>query len=147
MVKYEGIFLDEESVKIVKENEGKKLKDHNDEIHITFKYMPSDDEIFDELVGKEYTLYLVGYENDGMNSGFEVMLGEELKKYFINYDEDTGLLKTPHITVSMAEGAKAYKTKDLKFKKLDSPIKVTGIFGYWISEDDREYISFNKYKA
>lgn len=51
----------------------------------------------------------------------------------------------PHITVSLAEGSKASNTKNLEFKLLDKPIKVIGKFGYWIKDEDREYISYEPY--
>ena len=88
MIKYEAIFLDEESINLIHELEENKLDRVNDEIHLTLKYKPNDDEVFNEIVGKEFELYLIGYGNDGINVGFEVELSEELKPYYINYDED-----------------------------------------------------------
>ena len=104
------------------------------------------EEIFNELVGKSFDVYIVGYANDGMNSGFEILLPEELKKYYINYDEQNpNVLKVPHITASLKEGAKASNTKNLKFEKLSKPVKVTGKFGFWIKEEDKGYLSYKPY--
>lgn len=149
MLSYEGIFFDEYMVNIIHSLEKEKLAMVNDEIHCTFKYHPSDDEIFDNIVGQTFEIYLIGYGNDGKNSGFEILLPDELKKYYINCDEkNPEVLKVPHITASLAEGAKASNTKDLDFKRLETPIKLTGRFGYWIKEEEgiNEYLSFEPYR-
>lgn len=146
MIKYEAIFLDEESVKLIHKLEENKLDRVNDEIHLTLKYKPKDNEIFNDIVGKEFDMYLIGYANDGMNSGFEIELTEELKPYYINYDEiNTTTLKKPHITASLSNEAEAVNTKNLNFIKLPQKYKVKGRFGYWIEDDDKEYLSFKKY--
>ena len=94
MLKYEAIFLDEESVKLIHRLEENKLDRVNDEIHLTLKYKPNDNEIFNDIVGQEFDMYLIGYGNDGNNSGFEIELSEKLKPYYINYDEtNTNILK------------------------------------------------------
>ena len=146
MIKYEAIFLDEESINLTHELEENKLDRVNDEIHLTLKYKPKDNEIFNDIVGKEFDMYLIGYANDGMNSGFEIELTEELKPYYINYDEiNTTTLKKPHITASLSNEAEAVNTKNLNFIKLPQKYKVKGRFGYWIEDDDKEYLSFKKY--
>lgn len=146
MIKYEAIFLDEESMNLIHELEENKLDRVNDEIHLTLKYKPKDNEIFNDIVGKEFDMYLIGYANDGMNSGFEIELTEELKPYYINYDEiNTTTLKKPHITASLSNEAEAVNTKNLNFIKLPQKYKVKGRFGYWIEDDDKEYLSFKKY--
>jgi hypothetical protein len=146
MIKYEAIFLDEESINLIHKLEEKKLDRVNDEIHLTLKYKPKDNEIFNDIVGKEFDMYLIGYANDGMNSGFEIELTEELKPYYINYDEiNTTTLKKPHITASLSNEAEAVNTKNLNFIKLPQKYKVKGRFGYWIEDDDKEYLSFKKY--
>ena len=146
MIKYEAIFLDEESINLIHELEENKLDRVNDEIHLTLKYKPKDNEIFNDIVGKKFDMYLIGYANDGMNSGFEIELTEELKPYYINYDEiNTTTLKKPHITASLSNEAEAVNTKNLNFIKLPQKYKVKGRFGYWIEDDDKEYLSFKKY--
>ena len=146
MIKYEAIFLDEESINLIHELEENKLDRVNDEIHLTLKYKPKDNEIFNDIVGKEFDMYLIGYANDGMNSGFEIELTEKLKPYYINYDEiNTTTLKKPHITASLSNEAEAVNTKNLNFIKLPQKYKVKGRFGYWIEDDDKEYLSFKKY--
>lgn len=148
MLKYEAIFLDEKSIKLIQELEKNKLERVNDEIHLTLKYKPEQHEIFNDLVGQEFELYLIGYGNDGVNAGFEVELSDELKPYYINYDEDDNTkIKIPHITSSLADSAKAINTKNLNFAKLPTKYKVKGKFGFWIEEEDgSEYLSYNKYE-
>ena len=146
MLSYEGIFFEGETVDLIHSLEKEQLPVINDEIHCTFKYHPNTDEIFDELVGAEIDVLIIGYGNDGQNSGFEIQLPNEIMPYYINFEENhPGKLKKPHITASLAVGAKASKTKDLDFKKLDVPISIKGIFGYWIKNDDLEYKSFEKF--
>ena len=130
MLSYEGIFFEGDALKIIHSLEVEQLDKINDEIHCTFKYHPSEEEIFDEIVGKSFEVFLIGYGNDGVNSGFQVQLSDELMPYYINYDEQNpDTLKVPHITASLSEGAKASNTKNLKFKPLEKPIKIVGKFG------------------
>lgn len=146
MLSYEGIFFEAEMADLIHSLETEKLARVNDEIHCTFKYNPTTDEIFNDIVGNTFEVYLVGYGNDGQNSGFEVLLPEELKSYYINYDEQNpGVLRVPHITASLADGAKASNTKNLNFKPLKKPIKLIGRFGFWIKDENEEYVSYVPY--
>ena len=146
MLSYEGIFFDKDMTELIHSLEKEKLERVNDEIHCTFKYHPLDEEIFNEIVGKYFDIYLIGYGNDGQNSGFEILLPEELKKFYINYDEENlNILKVPHITASLANNAKASNTKNLKFIPLENPVKLVGRFGYWIKDVDNEYVSYEIY--
>ena len=71
---------------------------------------------------------------------------DELKDYYINYNEQNPtVLKTPHITASLAEGAKATNTKNLNFKPLEKPVKLVGRFGYWIKGKSEEHLSYEPY--
>ena len=147
MLNYEGLFFDKETQELIHALESQQLEKINDEIHCTFKYHPNDTEIFDDIVGKTYDVYLCGYANNGQNSGFLIQLPNELIEYYINYHEDNPtMLKPPHITASLQNGANAANTKDLKFIPLNNPIKITGRFGYWIKEEDKEYVSYEPYK-
>ncbi len=146
MLSYEGIFLGEETCKLIHSLEENSLERDINELHCTFKYHPSENEIFDDIVGKDFEVYLIGYGNDGNNSGFEVKLPNYLKKYYINfYYKNPEVLSMPHITTSLAKGAKAVNTKNLKFEPLEEPIKVVGKFGYWIKDKGKEYISYEPY--
>lgn len=146
MLSYEGIFFDADMVDLIHSLEAEKLAKVNDEIHCTFKYHPTTDEIFNEIVGQTFEIYLIGYGNDGQNSGFEILFPNDLNKYYINYDEQNPtVLKVPHITASLAEGAKASNTKNLSFYPLEKPIRVIGRFGYWIKTENEEYLSYEPY--
>lgn len=146
MLSYEGIFFEAEVVELIHSLESKKLDKINDKIHCTFKYHPSEEEIFNNIVGKNFEVFLIGYGNDGMNSGFQILLPDELIPYYINYDEQNpDVLKVPHITASLSEGAKASSTKNLEFKPLEKPIRIVGKFGYWIKDENNEYLSYNPY--
>ena len=147
MLSYEGLFLEEDAVELIRSFEIEHLPKVNDEIHCTFKYHPKNNEIFNEIVGNYFEIYLIGYGCDGLNSGFQILLPDELKQYYINYDEQNpNILKITHITVSLAEGASASNTKNLVFKSLKNPIKLTCRFGYWIKGEDREYLSYEPYR-
>ena len=145
MVSYEGLFFDDEYEKLIFSLEGKHLGIVNDKLHCTFKYRPTEDEIFNDIAGEDFELCIVGYGNDGQNSAFKVILPLELQKYYINYDDEDGTLKVPHITVSLSEGAKAKDSKDLSFKDLKKPVKIKGRFGYFIKEEDKKFVSYDPY--
>lgn len=146
MVSYEGIFFEEEARKIIYEQEKVHLPEINDEIHCTFLYHPSNEELFDELVGREFLVTLIGYGCDGKNSGFEITIPKELKGYYRNWDSEKNQFKKPHITTSLTSDSKASYTKDLNFIPLERPIPVIGKFGYWIKEDNLEFLSFTPQK-
>ena len=146
MLSYEGIFFEPDVIELIHSLDAKKLAKVNDEIHCTFKYHPNEEEIFDEIVGKTFEIFLIGYGNDGMNSGFQILLPDELVPYYINYDEqNSDVLKVPHITASLSEGANPSSTKNLDFKPLKKPIKIVGKFGYWIKGENCEYVSYEPY--
>ena len=146
MLNHEGIFFEGETLDLIHSLEKERLPIVSDEIHCTFRYHPAPEEIFNNLVGKEMEVLLIGYGSDGQNSGFQIMLPKELAPYYINYvDEDKKELRIPHITASLAEGAKASSTKDLHFEPLERPVPIRGKFGFWIKEEDKEYLSFEPY--
>ncbi len=147
MIDYEGLFFDEETIKYLHSLESKTLECENDILHITYVYKPSINEIYDNIVGNYYDIYLVGYANDEKNSGFEVELPQELDKYYHNVDIDKpDIIKKPHLTVSLSKDSEPVHTNKLNFKPLENKIKLKARFGYWIKEEDREYLSFEKYK-
>ena len=145
MLVYEGIFFEGESLDLIRSLEKEQLQKINDEIHCTFRYHPSKEEIFNELVGHEIEVFLIGYGHDSDNSGFLIQLPTEIEKYYINYLEDGKTLIIPHITSSLSGRTKASKTRELDFKPLDKPYLIKGKFGFWIKEDDHEYLSYEPY--
>ena len=84
MLSYEGIFFEGEAADLIHSLEKDPLPVVNDEIHCTFNYHPKTDEIFNNLVGKEIEVSLIGYANDGQNSGFELQLPSEVMQYYRN---------------------------------------------------------------
>lgn len=144
MVRYMGIFFEGEDADFIKQMEFNPLEWTNDLLHCTFKYKPKNDELFEECVGQEVDVYLIGYGCDGKNSGFEIAFDDSLDPYYINYDEKkvnedgTPMLKPKHITVSLAKGAIPAETKDLDFIRLAKPIIVKGRLGYWVTEKNKE---------
>ena len=134
MVLYEGLFFTEEEVDLIHSLEKTTLTRENDKLHCTFKYRPQKEEIFNNIIDKEFAVYLTGYANDGQNNGFQISLPKELENYYINYDEELNKLKIPHITASLSKGAKAVNTKNLEFIPLEKPIKIVGKFGLRIKE-------------
>lgn len=58
MLSYEGIFFDKENIEIIHKEEKEQLEIINDEIHCTFRYHPDKDEIFNDIVGEYFDIYL-----------------------------------------------------------------------------------------
>lgn len=142
MLSYEGIFFDDDASKFIHSLENERLPIENDKLHCTFKYHPKDDEILNELVGKEIEVFLIGYASDGQNSGFQVLLPDDIGKYYYDMNKS----EIPHITASISENAKSLDTGSLKFKPLGKKYSVIGKFGYWIKENKCEYVSYDKYE-
>lgn len=59
MIHYEGIFFDEQTSNIMHSLECPMLEEVNDQLHCTFKYKPSGDRIFNDIVGQEFNICLV----------------------------------------------------------------------------------------
>ena len=144
MLIYEGLFFDGEEANKINELEPIHLSKQKDLFHTTFKFKPSIEEIFDEIVGKEFEVIITGYGCDGKNSGFRIELPDELIAYYTNKDKDNNLV-IPHITVSLSDDGKAKDTSKLQFKDLQKPFKIKGRFGYWIRDKKGEYLSFSKF--
>ena len=132
---YEGIFFDDKNSNIIRSLDINKLNNKINNLHLTFKFTPKEDELFNELLRKKYTIEIIGYGNDGNNAGVQVKLPDELIEYYINNDY------TPHITTSISDNSKAINTHKLKFIKLDKPIKVEGTFAYYVQDNNKNYIS------
>lgn len=143
MVEYFGIFFDEINSKKIIDNEIVKLEKLPSNFHCTFCFKPKAFNFFNEVIGKEVNVSIVGYACDGNNSGFQIDFSNNLKKYFKNFDKN-GKLKIPHITTSLSKDGKAVFTANLDFKKLDNPILIKGKFGYFIRENEKSYVSFAK---
>ena len=143
MIDYEGLFFDENEVKKIKSYELNDLGNIHECIHCTFVYKPNKDKLYEELLNKEISIYLISYGSNKNNSGFEVEIPKEYMKYYNNFDIHGNYVK-PHLTSSISDNGKSKDTCKLKFTPLKEKVKITGRFGYWIKEDTKEYVSFEK---
>lgn len=140
-VVYQAIFINPEDVTKLIERQGEKLPREVKDMHCTFKYQPSEIEIkkFSELLGKDIILKVVGYCSDGKNSGYEIELLPEQELAYsnvhsINQEQLVPRVEktTPHITVSMEEGAKAVDTGRLQFSREGfEPFVIHGKAGFF----------------
>lgn len=80
----------------------------------------------DELLGQEFNLVVDGYANDGQNEGYRVQLPSELQSHYLSH-------AIPHITLSVAEGAKPMNTARLQFEDLAAPFIVKARIGVFSS--------------
>lgn len=124
-VHYEGIFVSQEAVNAALDAYG--ISDRLDrEIampHVTCAYKPTDPRY--DLVGKPVELQIVGYGNDGKNEGFLVDVSDkdaDIHEMSLYNDQ-------PHITISVAQGARPVDTVRLDFEPIE-PIILRGVYGY-----------------
>lgn len=129
---YQGIFFSKEVQKKLVKLQKRGLDSIIKDMHITFKYGELE-KFPDELMNKEIMVKIIGYASDGKNSGFQVELPEELKKYYKN-------VNGAHITVSLGEvdgiKGKAVDTGVMEFEPID-PVEISGQLGYFVYKKDR----------
>ena len=121
-IKYIGVFFDSEELP-------KGLLDNDiQHKHITLKYHPADEEValFTHFIGKEVTVHIVGYGNDGQNEGLFVSLDNTIP--YMGADR-------PHITLSIADGAKAVNTAYIQTTETRDGI-VTGHIGFFVDDNN-----------
>ncbi len=142
MIKFEGLFFNEKNINKLRSKDFNKLKVTNKDVHITLNRFSEKEN--KHLYGKKFKIKVIGYGNDGQNSGFLVQLPKELIAYYRNISED-GTPIPPHITTSMALGARAKDTRKIDFKPL---IKKFFIEGYYSSnqEEDKKHSNQKKFK-
>lgn len=123
---YYGIFFAKEDVLYLAEKLGfTQLEKVVGNPHVTFAFGQEMTEGFKKMVGAEASVSITGHGNDGKNEGFAVVLD----------DKNEFLLKVPHITISIADGAKAVDTANLDFKALPfKRLKLKGKYG-WFGSD------------
>lgn len=127
--RYIGFFVDREELLHVAERlSPDRLFKTISRPHVTVKHLP--ETVDTSLFGEQAEITITGYGNDGNNEGFEIeistknpMLQEKLDK-----------IEVPHITLSIAEGAKAVNTRYIKFSPI-TPVKIIGIFGGYVSDE------------
>ena len=145
MVEYFGIFFNKENSKIISDNEKQRLEFLPNNFHCTFAFRPNEIELFNQFVGQNVDVSLIGYGNNNENSGFEIAFDDKFKDLFKNFDINN-TPKTPHITTSLANGARAVNTCNLRFEPI-KPITITGRFGFFVIENNKGFISFDKQKT
>lgn len=107
---YQGFFVDEKSSKLLKEKEGlHALEKDTLHKHVTFEFRPNK-KFRSDLMNKEFTFKVIGYANNGENSGFEVVVPKELLPYYKGS-------KVPHITTSTSQEGKPKNTALLSFER------------------------------
>lgn len=101
--------------------------------HVTTAYHPGVEKLFLDSLDSGAAIRAIGYGNDGKNEGLlvEVLADDPaIQKTLIERtaQNSNGELKpTPmHITLSIAEGAEAFSTRNLHFEPLSTPIELTG---------------------
>ena len=120
---YTGWFVEPEEIgQIAAELAPQRLEKKIEYPHITLVFKP--EQVNTELFGSKARITVTGYGNDGENEGVLVKVEPEeetLRHAVLNLD-------TPHITLSIAEGAKAVNTRKLEFHSVE-PVVLEGIFG------------------
>lgn len=57
---YYGIFFNDDSKKIISSLDVNKLEVVPDDFHVTFRYLPNDEERVNDVVGKWFDLKIIG---------------------------------------------------------------------------------------
>lgn len=132
---YAGLFFDPEEIySQFPPNLAHRIRDP----HVTTAYRPGVDKLFLNHLGSDAIIRAVGYGNDGQNEGLLVeivaapqIIQKTLEEQVIP-DGAGGYKPFPtHITLSIAEGAKAVNTRNLKFERLANPVDFTGIYKFF----------------
>lgn len=125
MIAYIGCFIDQTELlgEMLKYNQSSQHLAHLiDYPHVTLAYAP--DNCYKELFGEKVKIEVYSYGNDKRNEG----LGVRVKTNNIIIAKMVNCVKAPHITVSIADGARPVDTSDLKFVEI-KPFELTGLFG------------------
>lgn len=131
---YTGLFVDSRELheKIKNISGAGRLEQTVPNPHVTLTYYREQPETLAyNLIGKIYDIEIIGYACDGKNEGVKVRLIKPTKDLEATIEED----RTLHITISLADGARAVDTGKLNFEKID-PIRLTGVFGVFRSGDE-----------
>ena len=133
MVRFTGLFFANDEVQKLIRLEPIRLVKSPKTFHCTFGYKPPVEDVirFNEIVGEYCEAQVDGYGHDENNTGYRVVIPYQFREYFRNYDKN-GILKVPHITMSLSKNGRATNTCYLKFDKLDEPFNISGRFGFFI---------------
>lgn len=124
---YYGFFLTEKSTEKLREKEPL-LEKIVEDVHITFAFRPSD-RLPDEILGKTFTIGVVGSGRTEDNHGYEVILPMDLHKYYKGSSPK-------HITVSLSPNGKPVDTKHIPFQRWDDDdmVFIQGKMGYFTNK-------------
>lgn len=98
--------------------------------HVTFGFrtpMPV------ELLGRETSVIVDGYGNDGKNEALFVELDPDIQDYHEG-DDDARY----HITLSVAEDGRPVDSGKLAFEPMEHPYVLKGRFGYFTVDEEGE---------
>lgn len=146
MIRFTGLFFTgEEEQKLIRLEPIRLIRCPRS-FHCTFGYKPSHEDIirFNEIVGETGTVLVDGHGQDEDNTGYRIIIPQEFREYFRNYDKN-GILKVPHITMSLSDKGRAVNTCYLDFNKLVEPFEISGKFGFFI--DGLNEPSYEKQKV
>ena len=128
-VEFAGIFFEEGSLalEVLKRLEGDRyLGPIRTTTHCTFSYHPSDEQVefLNQIVGDTIDIELIGYGNDGKNSGFLInIVSEGYSDYYLHRNRKGNPI-CKHITMSIDKenGASAVNTKYLALAGAVNPL-------------------------
>lgn len=95
--------------------------------HVTFVYHP--ERVDTRLFGREVTVRVTGYGNDGRNEGLqvEVLTQDPILREMALH------IPTPHITLSVSRRGRPVDTAGLAFSPVE-PFSLTGRFGGYLPD-------------
>ena len=139
-IKYCGVFFDYDEVQNLAQRFEAPLYKIIEKPHVTLKYRPSEDDVesLKAHLGERVKFTAQFWGNNEKNSGFAVSLSSLPSKEI--YERLQGI-KFPHITTSIAEGAKAVDTYKLfdgsgEPPKLIAPESIRGRVGFFLENGD-----------
>ena len=147
-VVYTGIFIDPDEIYgNITPSLSHKIRDP----HVTVAYRPRVGELLLDSLGSAAHIEAIAYGNDGKNEGLLVRvtcddmavqrtLGE---RESMGADGESRLVPM-HVTLSIADGAKAVDTRNLQFRPLENTFELRGKYGYFCKDgtlvSDKEVI-------
>ena len=128
---YTGLFVDPQKIyEMFPPKLDHKIRDP----HVTAAFRPDDTKVLLDSLEDDAKINIIAYGNDGKNEGLlvDVEADEAIKNILDNViepDKNGELKHVPtHITLSIADGAKAVDTRNLDFQKLEQPVSITGSY-------------------
>lgn len=97
--------------------------------HVTLGYMPKD--AHEGQFGESVEMRVVGYGNDGQNEGVLVEMMDASNEALTHLGESVAC---PHVTISVANGAKPVNTRNIRFDPIPEPFGLHGTFGGYTTE-------------